>query len=200
MTVSEYTIGADTAVLLRVHQSNFRVVGFSERPALPELAAIARAHDLPLVDDLGSGAFAPFEGEPSARESLAAGADLVCFSGDKLLGGPQAGIVVGRADLVERLRRHPLQPAYVGRRERHQDAAHDHRAHHGAAPRAGQRDALQTRPRGGVADPRRGAGPDQVGPEIRIHEEREIRRPMVEEPRNETRRIEDHELVDDALR
>jgi L-seryl-tRNA(Ser) seleniumtransferase len=103
--------GPETALLLRVHQSNFRVVGFTERPSLAELAAIARERDLPLLDDLGSGAFASFEDEPSPRDSLAAGADLVCFSGDKLLGGPQAGIVVGRADLVERLRRHPLQRA-----------------------------------------------------------------------------------------
>jgi len=104
-------VTGDTALLLRVHQSNFRVVGFAEQPSPRELAAVARRHDLPLVDDLGSGAFASFEGEPSARESLAAGADLVCFSGDKLLGGPQAGIIVGRADLVEQLRRHPLQRA-----------------------------------------------------------------------------------------
>jgi L-seryl-tRNA(Ser) seleniumtransferase len=101
----------DTAVLLRVHQSNFRVVGFTERPGLRELATVARDNGLVLVDDLGSGALTDFPDEPSARESLAAGADLVCFSGDKLLGGPQAGIVVGRADLVERLRRHPLQRA-----------------------------------------------------------------------------------------
>jgi L-seryl-tRNA(Ser) seleniumtransferase len=107
----ERAIGADTAVLLRVHQSNFRVVGFEERPRLEEVAAVARRHELPLVDDLGSGAIAPVEAEPTARESLTAGADLVCFSGDKLLGGPQAGIVLGRADLVERLRHHPLQRA-----------------------------------------------------------------------------------------
>jgi len=107
----ERAIGPDTALLLRVHQSNFRVVGFTELPRLAELAAIARRHELPLVDDLGSGALGEISGEPSARESLAAGADLVCFSGDKLLGGPQAGIVAGRADLVERLRRHPLQRA-----------------------------------------------------------------------------------------
>ena len=112
----ERAIGPETALLLRVHQSNFRVVGFAEQPRLAELAAVARRHDLPLVDDLGSGVLASdnlllAEGEPSARESLAAGADLVCFSGDKLLGGPQAGIVAGRADLVERLRRHPLQRA-----------------------------------------------------------------------------------------
>jgi L-seryl-tRNA(Ser) seleniumtransferase len=107
----ESAIGPQTAVLLRVHQSNFRVVGFEERPRLEEVAAVARRHGLPLVDDLGSGAIAPVEAEPTARESLAAGVDLVCFSGDKLLGGPQAGIVLGRAELVERLRRHPLQRA-----------------------------------------------------------------------------------------
>ena len=104
-------VGPDTAVLLRVHQSNFRVVGFSEQPRLSELAAVARQHEIPLVDDLGSGALAPVGDEPTPAESLHAGADLVCFSGDKLLGGPQAGVVVGRADLVERLRRHPLQRA-----------------------------------------------------------------------------------------
>jgi L-seryl-tRNA(Ser) seleniumtransferase len=107
----EKVIGPDTALLLRVHQSNFRVVGFSEQPRLEELAAIARTHEVPLVDDLGSGALARVGDEPTPAESLRAGADLVCFSGDKLLGGPQAGVVVGRADLVERLRQHPLQRA-----------------------------------------------------------------------------------------
>ena len=107
----ERAVGPETAALLRVHQSNFRVVGFTEQPAVAELAAVARRHGVPLVDDLGSGVLVALEGEPSARESLAAGADLVCFSGDKLLGGPQAGVVVGRAELVERLRRHPLQRA-----------------------------------------------------------------------------------------
>ena len=104
-------IGPETALILRVHQSNFRVVGFTELPRLEELAAVAQLHDLPLVDDLGSGALVDVGDEPTARQSLDAGADLVCFSGDKLLGGPQAGIVVGRADLVEALRRHPLQRA-----------------------------------------------------------------------------------------
>jgi L-seryl-tRNA(Ser) seleniumtransferase len=107
----ERAIGPETALLLRVHQSNFRVVGFTEQPTVRELSHVAQSHEVPLVDDLGSGAFAQFEDEPSAKESLAAGADLVCFSGDKLLGGPQAGIVVGRTELVERLRRHPLQRA-----------------------------------------------------------------------------------------
>src|SRR5204862_1701648 len=112
----ERAIGPETAVLLRVHQSNFRVIGFTEQPSLAELAAVARRHGLPLVDDLGSGALFPsntvlLSDEPAARDALADGADLVCFSGDKLLGGPQAGIVVGRADLVEKLRRHPLQRA-----------------------------------------------------------------------------------------
>ena len=104
-------VGPETALLLRVHQSNFRVLGFTEQPSVKELAAVARRHELPLVDDLGSGALARVEDEPSVRASLEAGADLVCFSGDKLLGGPQAGIVVGSAELVERLRRHPLQRA-----------------------------------------------------------------------------------------
>jgi L-seryl-tRNA(Ser) seleniumtransferase len=107
----EAAIGPETAVLLRVHQSNFRVVGFTEQPSLRELADIARRHDRTLVDDLGSGALVDIGDEPTARASLAAGADLVCFSGDKLLGGPQAGIVVGRGVLVEKLRRHPLQRA-----------------------------------------------------------------------------------------
>jgi len=107
----EQAVGPETAVLLRVHQSNFRVVGFTEQASVGELAQVAREHELVLVDDLGSGALVEIGDEPTPRSSLAAGADLVCFSGDKLLGGPQAGIVAGRADLVERLRRHPLQRA-----------------------------------------------------------------------------------------
>ncbi|MBA2642330.1 MAG: L-seryl-tRNA(Sec) selenium transferase [Actinobacteria bacterium] len=107
----ERALSPETALLLRVHQSNFRVVGFSERPGLAELAEVARRHELPLVDDLGSGALVSVGDEPTPAESLRAGADLVTFSGDKLLGGPQAGVVVGRGDLVERLRRHPLQRA-----------------------------------------------------------------------------------------
>jgi L-seryl-tRNA(Ser) seleniumtransferase len=107
----EAAIGPETALLLRVHQSNFRVVGFSERPQLAEIAELSRRHEIPLVDDLGSGSLFRIGDEPTPAESLRVGSDLVCFSGDKLLGGPQAGVVVGRADLVERLRRHPLQRA-----------------------------------------------------------------------------------------
>ena len=107
----ERAIGPETAALLRVHQSNFRIVGFAEQPSVPDLVRIAKRAALPLVDDLGSGSLFDVGDEPTASSSIAAGADLVCFSGDKLLGGPQAGVVVGRADLVERLRRHPLQRA-----------------------------------------------------------------------------------------
>jgi len=107
----ERAASRDSAAILRVHQSNFRIVGFVERPALPELAGVAERHDLILVDDLGSGALTPLGDEPTPRAALEAGAHLVTFSGDKLLGGPQAGIVAGRADLVERVRRHPLQRA-----------------------------------------------------------------------------------------
>ncbi len=107
----ERAIGPETAVVLRVHQSNFRVVGFTEQPELSELARMARRAGLPLVDDLGSGALSVIGDESTAAASLTAGSDLACFSGDKLLGGPQAGILVGRADLIDRLRRHPLQRA-----------------------------------------------------------------------------------------
>ena len=107
----ERALGERTAVLLRVHQSNFRLVGFTESPRLADLARLAEERGLVLVDDLGSGVLPHVGDEPTVHESLAAGAHVVTFSGDKLLGGPQAGIVVGRADLVERLRRHPLQRA-----------------------------------------------------------------------------------------
>jgi L-seryl-tRNA(Ser) seleniumtransferase len=111
--VSDYerAVGEETAAILRVHQSNFRMVGFTEQPGVRELARLAEREGLVLVDDLGSGMLGELGDEPTVRRSLEAGAHLLAFSGDKLLGGPQAGIVVGRADLVERLRRHPLQRA-----------------------------------------------------------------------------------------
>jgi len=100
-------------VLLKVHRSNFRISGFTEETTLGELVDLGRRHEVPVVHDLGSGLILPPERlglppEPRPRESIAAGADLVIFSGDKLLGGPQAGIVAGRADLVARLRGAPL--------------------------------------------------------------------------------------------
>ena len=109
-------IGENTAMLLRVHASNFKQVGFVQQPSLDELTDLARKNGILAVDDLGSGTLldtAPFglDHEPTIQESIAAGTDLVCFSGDKLLGGPQAGIIVGKAEAIETLKRHPLARA-----------------------------------------------------------------------------------------
>jgi len=109
-------VGPDTAALLKVHRSNFDIVGFTEEVGIEDLASLAHSRGLPLVADLGSGAmldsYGPgLQGEPVVREAVAAGADLVCVSGDKLLGGPQAGLVLGRAELVETVRKHPLMRA-----------------------------------------------------------------------------------------
>ena len=106
----EQAITSRTAALLRVHTSNFRVAGFTEATPLAELAAIARSRALLLIDDLGSGATEAIADEPTVAESLEH-CDVVTFSGDKLLGGPQAGIVVGRADPVKKMTRHPLARA-----------------------------------------------------------------------------------------
>jgi L-seryl-tRNA(Ser) seleniumtransferase len=112
--VADYraAIGPRTSMLLRVHPSNFRIEGFTERPSLAELITVARDANLPLVEDLGSGCLlTDFAWEPAVQASVAAGTDLVCFSGDKMLGGPQAGIVVGRRPLLEKLQKHPLMRA-----------------------------------------------------------------------------------------
>jgi L-seryl-tRNA(Ser) seleniumtransferase len=109
-----------TALILRVHPSNFRLVGFTERPALDELVALGRRFNVAVAEDLGSGWLGwpdreslpeQLRDEPIVSESIAAGADLVCFSGDKLLGGPQAGIIAGRRETVDAIRRHPLMRA-----------------------------------------------------------------------------------------
>ncbi|HNQ88364.1 MAG TPA: L-seryl-tRNA(Sec) selenium transferase [Verrucomicrobiota bacterium] len=105
-----------TAAILRAHPSNYRIVGFTTQPALDELAALAHERGIVLIDDLGSGALVDLAAyglphEPTVQESIRAGADLVLFSGDKLIGGAQSGIVVGRRALIERLRRHPLMRA-----------------------------------------------------------------------------------------
>jgi L-seryl-tRNA(Ser) seleniumtransferase len=103
-----------TRAILRVHTSNYRIVGFTAEPSLEELAGLAHERGAALVDDLGSGALAGlglFAEEPSLKESIAAGCDIVTFSGDKLLGGPQAGIAVGRSEAIEAMRCHPLARA-----------------------------------------------------------------------------------------
>jgi len=112
----EAAIGPRTGLIMHVHTSNFRIVGFSESPGVVELAALARSRGLPMLDDLGSGALLDGDvwtaaKEPTVATSLRSGADLVAFSGDKLLGGPQAGILIGRADVIEKLRSDPMTRA-----------------------------------------------------------------------------------------
>jgi L-seryl-tRNA(Ser) seleniumtransferase len=110
----EAAIGPQTAAVVRVHQSNFRMVGFTAAPGLGELAELAARKGVTLIDDLGSGQLLDLPDladEPTARSSVEAGAEVVCFSGDKLLGGPQAGVIVGTAAALERIRRHPLARA-----------------------------------------------------------------------------------------
>lgn len=104
------------AMLLRAHRSNFKIVGFTSEPSLKEMADLAKSASIPIVDDLGSGTLLETTDfglghEPMVQESLTNGADLVCFSGDKLLGGPQAGIIVGRKNLITKLKKHPLARA-----------------------------------------------------------------------------------------
>ena len=116
--LSDYkrAIGPETAAILRVHPSNFRIVGFTESPSLADLVQLAHAHGLWAIDDIGSGALGPecppgIDDEPTATAGLAAGADLVLFSGDKLLGGPQSGIIAGSREAIGRIESDPLMRA-----------------------------------------------------------------------------------------
>jgi L-seryl-tRNA(Ser) seleniumtransferase len=122
--VSDYAlaIGDRTAAILRVHPSNFTMTGFTERATLDELVALGRKFKIPVIEDLGSGLVtvsvsadppmpAALNAEPSVQSAVKAAVDVACFSGDKLLGGPQAGIIVGRADLLGQVRKHPLMRA-----------------------------------------------------------------------------------------
>lgn len=109
----ERAITPRTAALLRVHSSNFKVVGFTQETDIGELVKLGKRYELPVFDDLGSGCFLDvtefgLNSEPRVQDSISAGVGLACFSGDKLMGGPQAGIIVGRRSLVSRLKRHPL--------------------------------------------------------------------------------------------
>ncbi|HEX8855914.1 MAG TPA: L-seryl-tRNA(Sec) selenium transferase, partial [Thermoleophilaceae bacterium] len=115
--ISDYerAIGPDTGAIMRAHQSNFRTLGFVEEPSIEQLCELGVRADVAVIDDVGSGALAEgmpeLADEPAVRRSVDAGAALVCFSGDKLLGGPQAGVMAGRADAVARCRTHPLARA-----------------------------------------------------------------------------------------
>jgi len=112
----ERAIGPETGLILKVHTSNFRIVGFTEEAPLASLVELGKKHGLPVMDDMGSGCFIELdryglEREPTVRDSVATGVDAVTFSGDKLLGGPQAGIILGKRDTLERIRRNPLNRA-----------------------------------------------------------------------------------------
>ncbi len=112
----ENAINENTALLMKVHQSNFAVVGFASKVPMRELKELGKKHGIPVIEDLGSGNLVDltpygFMHEPTVQESLREGADLVSFSGDKMLGGPQAGIIVGRADLVDKIKRNPMNRA-----------------------------------------------------------------------------------------
>lgn len=112
----ENAITADTALLLRVHTSNYRMIGFTAEVPLDQLAELGRKHGLPVVDDLGSGALVDLSAfglpkEPMVQESVRSGADIICFSGDKMLGGPQGGIIIGKRKYIEQIKRNPLMRA-----------------------------------------------------------------------------------------
>lgn len=109
----ETALEQPAALVLRAHRSNFKIIGFTEEPSISEITVLAHARGVPVMDDLGSGSLMDtsrygLEHEPTLQDSLAAQVDLVCFSGDKLLGGPQAGIIVGKAELLHKIKKHPL--------------------------------------------------------------------------------------------
>ena len=113
----EDAINGNTAALLKVHTSNFRVVGFTESVSVAELVELGDKHGLPVIEDIGSGVLIDLSKygltyEPTVQESIRAGAAIVCFSGDKLLGGPQAGIIVGRKEYIKKIKKHPLTRAF----------------------------------------------------------------------------------------
>jgi L-seryl-tRNA(Ser) seleniumtransferase len=113
----ERAVGPATGALMQIHSSNYRVSGFTRSVPLADLVALGKKHGLPVIDDIGSGALIDFgrfgfKGEPVARASVAAGADLVLFSGDKLLGGPQAGVIAGRKELIQKIEKDPLMRAF----------------------------------------------------------------------------------------
>ena len=112
----EEAITEETKAILKVHTSNYQIVGFTESVAVPKLKAIAREHEIPIIEDLGSGALVDLSKygishEPMVQEAIKGGADVVCFSGDKLLGGPQAGIIVGRKCYIDKMKKAPLTRA-----------------------------------------------------------------------------------------
>jgi L-seryl-tRNA(Ser) seleniumtransferase len=115
----ENAISEDTAAILRVHTSNYRIIGFTGEVPLPELAALAHKHNLPVIDDLGSGALIDLSQwglprEPTVQDSVRAGMDVICFSGDKMLGGPQGGYIIGKRDIINRVKKNPLTRALRG--------------------------------------------------------------------------------------
>lgn len=109
-------VNEKTGAILHVHQSNYRIVGFTEEPSLSELVEVGKRYNLPVIDDIGSGALIDLsvfnvQSEPMVQESIKKGASVVCFSGDKLIGGPQSGIIAGRSEFIEKIRKNPLARA-----------------------------------------------------------------------------------------
>ena len=110
-------IGENTGAMMRVHHSNYRILGFTEEPSIEELVELGKKHNLPVIDDLGSGALIDLkefgmETEPLVQRSIKAGVDVACFSGDKLIGGPQSGVIVGKKQIIEKIKKNPLARAF----------------------------------------------------------------------------------------